>query len=104
MFVSAKVVGEVVEGSAGVAGDVVGEPFDHSIRCAARSTVAVMDEDIGEVVPVLRGSPSVRSVALGEDVPGQPGNTQLDVDVVPQARSGERAELPVACGEAGTRW
>ncbi len=58
---------------------------------------------IGEVVPVLRGSPSVRSVALDEDVPGQPGNTQLDVDVVPQARSGERAELPVACGEAGTR-
>ena len=93
-----EVAGEVVERGAGLAGDVVGEAVDHSRRCAARSAGVVVDEDVGEVVPVLGRAASVGGVGLGEEVAGEAGDAQLDVDgsVGPGAVSGRSCQSRVA--------
>ncbi len=97
----AKSLGEVIEGSAGLAGDVVGEPVDHRPGRHAGTACVVVYEDVGEVVPVFDGSSPVCRVGLGEEVAGQPGDAQLDVDVSRRTWCDERAELPVACCEPG---
>ena len=96
-----EVAREVVESRPCPADEVGEEVLAHLDGGCRGSAAVVVEQDVGDVVPVLAGAPSVCCVGLGEEVAGESGDPQVDRRRLGPIDYGDLAGLPVARREAG---